>query len=141
MFKDELRDTVWNEIRQHDLHSFEKQLTPQAFAEAARCAGVRIGCSALNLVNLVWLGIAAAKEVVPSQSKSSQQMIDSHINASPSLLRVRDAARLLQVSERMLWTLTDNGDIPCVRVGSVVRYEPAVIREWISRSQSSAQGK
>ena len=36
MFKDELRDTVWNEIRQHDLHAFEKQLTPQAFAEAAR---------------------------------------------------------------------------------------------------------
>ena len=62
MFKDELRDKVWNEIRQRDLHAFGQQLTPQVFTEAARRAGVRIGCSALNLVNLVWLGIAAAMQ-------------------------------------------------------------------------------
>jgi Transposase DDE domain len=60
MFKDELRDKVWNEIRQHDVRAFAKQLTPEVFAEAARQADVRIGCSALNLVNLVWLGIAKA---------------------------------------------------------------------------------
>ena len=60
MFKDELRDKVWNEIRQSDLRAFDKLLTPQVFAETARQAGVRIGCSALNLVNLVWLGIATA---------------------------------------------------------------------------------
>lgn len=62
MFRDEQRDKVWNEIRQHDLRAFAKQLTPAMFAEAASQAGVRIGCSALNLVNLVWLGIAAALE-------------------------------------------------------------------------------
>ena len=60
MFKDELRDKVWNEIRQHDVRAFAKQLTPEVFAEAGRRARVRIGCSALNLVNLVWLGIAKA---------------------------------------------------------------------------------
>jgi hypothetical protein len=62
MFKDELRDKVWNEIRQHDLQAFAKQLTPQVFAEAATQAGVRMSCSALNLVNLVWLGIATAMQ-------------------------------------------------------------------------------
>lgn len=60
MFRDERRDKVWNEIRQTDLRCFAKQLTPEVFAEAARDAGVRIGRSALNLVNLVWLGIAKA---------------------------------------------------------------------------------
>lgn len=60
MFKDEQRDTSWNQIRQHDLHAFSKQLTPELFREAARRANVRIGKSPLNLVNLVWLGIAAA---------------------------------------------------------------------------------
>jgi hypothetical protein len=60
VFKDELRDKVWNEIRQHDLHAFDKQLTSRVFAQAAQQAGVTIGCSALNLVNLAWLGIAAA---------------------------------------------------------------------------------
>ena len=60
MFKDELRDKVWNDIRQHDVRAFAKQLTPEVFAEAASRANVRIGQSALNLVNLVWLGIAKA---------------------------------------------------------------------------------
>lgn len=61
MFKDEHRDNVWNEIRQHDLRSFRQLLTPDLFAEAAVRAGVRLGRSALNLVNLVWLGIASAQ--------------------------------------------------------------------------------
>lgn len=62
MFKDEIRDKVWNEIRQRDLRAFGKQLTPEVFAEAARRAEVTIGRSALNVVNLVWLGIAKAMQ-------------------------------------------------------------------------------
>ena len=60
MFKDEHRDKVWNEIRQHDLRSFRRQLTPELFAEAGTQAGVRLGGNALNWVNMVWLGIASA---------------------------------------------------------------------------------
>jgi hypothetical protein len=62
MFKDERRCKVWDEVRQHDLRAFAKQLTSEVFAEAASRAGVRIGGSALNLVNLVWLGIASAMQ-------------------------------------------------------------------------------
>lgn len=62
MFKDELRNKVWNEIRQHGLRAFAGLLTPRIFAEAANRAGVRVGCSALSLVNLAWLGIAAAMQ-------------------------------------------------------------------------------
>jgi hypothetical protein len=60
MFTDERRHKVWNEIRQLDLRSFAGQLTPQLFARAAERASVRVGSSALNLANLVWLGIASA---------------------------------------------------------------------------------
>lgn len=62
MFKDEIRDKVWNDIRQHDLRAFQEQLTPEVFSEAARRANVSIGKSPLNLVNLVWLGIASAMQ-------------------------------------------------------------------------------
>jgi hypothetical protein len=62
VFKDERRDKVWNEIRQHDLQAFAGELTPEVFAKAAKQAHVRIGCSALNVVNLVWLGIASAMQ-------------------------------------------------------------------------------
>lgn len=58
MFRDELRDKVWNEVRQQDVRAFSAQLTPDTFKEAACRAKVRVGCSALNLVNLAWLGIA-----------------------------------------------------------------------------------
>lgn len=60
MFRDEQRDKVWNEIRQHDLRSFAGELTADVFVEAAKKAGVSLGRSALNLVNLAWLGILSA---------------------------------------------------------------------------------
>jgi hypothetical protein len=62
MFQDEYRDNVWNEIRQLDLRSFRQFLTPTLFEEAAVCAGVRVGRSALNVINLAWLGIASAMQ-------------------------------------------------------------------------------
>lgn len=60
MFRDELRSTVWNKFRQQDIRSFSKLLTPPVFAQAAVRAGVKLGASPLNLVNLVWLGVVAA---------------------------------------------------------------------------------
>jgi len=66
MFKDEPRDKVWNELRQHDLREFASLLTPEVLSEAAERAGVRIGRSALNLANLAWLGIASAMHATAS---------------------------------------------------------------------------
>jgi hypothetical protein len=63
MFTDELRHNVWNEIRQFELRSFCKLLSHEVFVEAAQLAGVRLGRSALSLVQLVWLGIASASHV------------------------------------------------------------------------------
>mgnify|MGYP002631865806 CR=1 FL=1 len=52
------------------------------------------------------------------------------------LLTARETAELLRVSERTLWTLTDSGSIPCVRVGRSVRYDQQDLETWI-RSQKS----
>ena len=41
---------------------------------------------------------------------------------TPRLLKPREAAELLAISERTLWTLTKQGVIPCVRLGRSVRY-------------------
>jgi hypothetical protein len=60
MFKDEHRYDVWNQIRQHDVRAFSKQLTPGILAEAAKRSGLKLVKSPLCLVNLAWLGIAAA---------------------------------------------------------------------------------
>lgn len=60
MFTDEHRCDIWDEIRQHDLRAFSKELTPAVLAETAARAAVRVGSSPLHVFNLVWLGIAAA---------------------------------------------------------------------------------
>lgn len=60
MFKDDARKQVFDQLRDHDLRVFAKQLGFQVFAEAAKRAGVRIWTCPLNLANLVWLGVSAA---------------------------------------------------------------------------------
>jgi predicted DNA-binding transcriptional regulator AlpA len=47
------------------------------------------------------------------------------------LLKPNDAAKALAISTRQLWTLTNRGEIPSVRLGHCLRYDPASLRDWI----------
>jgi hypothetical protein len=60
MFSDPARQEVFDQLRDHDLRVFAKQLTAGVFLEAARRAGLRLWSCPLNLANLAWLGIMAA---------------------------------------------------------------------------------
>jgi excisionase family DNA binding protein len=51
----------------------------------------------------------------------------------------REAAAALCISDRTLWKLTKEGNIPCVRIGRAVRYDPADIRTWIDAQKNKAQ--
>ncbi len=57
----------------------------------------------------------------------------------PILLRPREAAVALAISERLLWSKTNIGEIPCVRVGRSVRYDPADLRAWIASMKTSGK--
>lgn len=37
--------------------------------------------------------------------------------------------------EKTLWSLTQNGQIPAVRIGRAVRYDPRDLAEWIEKSK------
>lgn len=58
--------------------------------------------------------------------------------ARPLLLTPRDAAKALSISDRTLWSLTDRGMIPVVRIGRSVRYDPRSLSRWIEQQQSAA---
>jgi excisionase family DNA binding protein len=63
----------------------------------------------------------------------------------PSLaLRPREAAKALGISPRLLWQLTHDGHIPCVRVGSgkrrTVLYPTADLQAWLTRQAEAATG-
>jgi len=55
---------------------------------------------------------------------------------SPLALRAKEAARALSISERHLFTLTKDGEIPCVRIGSgsrkTVLYPMDSLRNWLA---------
>jgi excisionase family DNA binding protein len=52
------------------------------------------------------------------------------------LLKPNEAATLLAISPRLLWSLTKSGDLPCVRIGRAVRYDPRDLTAWIDRQKS-----
>ncbi len=58
---------------------------------------------------------------------------DGHVR--PLLLTPRQAAKVLAVSERTLWTLTKTKKVRCVRLGRSVRYHTADLEELIDRQK------
>lgn len=53
------------------------------------------------------------------------------------LLTPSEAAAALRISPRLLWTRTKLGEIPCVKIGKCVRYDPRDLAEWIVRAKSA----
>ncbi|MBL6707241.1 MAG: helix-turn-helix domain-containing protein [Planctomycetaceae bacterium] len=53
------------------------------------------------------------------------------------LLTVRETADVLRVSERTLWTLTNSGELPSVRVGRSVRYDQNDLAAWIASRKTA----
>lgn len=47
-----------------------------------------------------------------------------------ALWTVADAARYLRVSKGWVYQASADGRMPCVRIGALVRFEPAAIKAW-----------
>jgi hypothetical protein len=62
MFTDKNRTEVQDQLRQHDQAIFAHILTPDLFFQAARMCELPLVRSPLNLINLVWLAVCAARE-------------------------------------------------------------------------------
>lgn len=44
----------------------------------------------------------------------------------------REAAKMLGISERLLWTLTSTGEVPHMRIGTRVLYPVEPLRKWVA---------
>ena len=51
------------------------------------------------------------------------------------LLTPKQAAELLQISERTLYKLSKFEGLPAVKVGRIVRYDAEDLREWIAKNK------
>ena len=57
---------------------------------------------------------------------------------APLLLKPKEAAKALAISDRKLWSLTAGREIPCVRIGRSIRYRPESLRAWLADLESGA---
>ena len=55
------------------------------------------------------------------------------------LLTYREAAKILGVTERTVWTLVDGGLLPAVRFGRSVRIDPADLRGFIENAKRTGE--
>ena len=55
----------------------------------------------------------------------------------PRLLTSRQTALYLSISERKLWSLTNENRIPCIRIGRAVRYSVTDLNSWIESQRTT----
>ncbi len=54
-------------------------------------------------------------------------------------MRLREAAKALGISERLLWEWTDKGVVPHVRLGKAILYPVDSLRDWLRRQAQAAE--
>ncbi len=58
----------------------------------------------------------------------------------PLSLRPREAAKALGISERSLWSLTDAGEVPHLKLGRATLYPVHELKAWLTeRAKAEAQ--
>ncbi len=60
--------------------------------------------------------------------------MDSTIETT-RLMTSRDAAKYLCISERKLWSMTQAGEIPAVRLGRAVRFDIKDLENFIQKAK------
>lgn len=57
-------------------------------------------------------------------------VLDTH-PTEPMLIGMADAARMIGVSARTLWSMANAGELPIVRIRRRVLFNVAALREWV----------
>ena len=74
----------------------------------------------------------------PETLKSKTREIAAQINGTPVLaLRPKEACKALGIGERLLWSLTNQGVIPHVKLGRAVVYPIAALNSWLAEQANA----
>lgn len=83
--------------------------------------------------------IDVAKEVLPLVIPPGQSGNPAGSGSLRILLRPSEAAEALAISATQLGKLTKDGTVPCVRIGRLVRYDLAALKNWVIRLGSTME--
>jgi len=59
-------------------------------------------------------------------------------NAVSLGLRPREAAKALGIGERLLWSMTNAGEIPHLRIGRAIVYPVDMLRDWMAEQATKS---
>ncbi|WP_145078891.1 helix-turn-helix domain-containing protein [Aureliella helgolandensis] len=65
--------------------------------------------------------------------------MDQTVSLSPRLVTARQAAEMLGLSERTLFKLRHQGQLPFVRVGRSIRFAVASLDSWVRQRETSEE--
>lgn len=116
-------------------------LSAETLAKARRNGALRYSRQGHRILYLgrwllAWLdGDQPAATRAGVSMSASQEIVDDRL-----ALRARDAARLIGVSERTLFSLTKAGQIAVVRIGRLVLYRREALEDFLRRHAGQAPG-
>jgi excisionase family DNA binding protein len=59
-------------------------------------------------------------------------MANSHGTDAEPLWKAAQVARALAISTRTVYIMSQRGELPSVKIGRSVRWDPRAVRQWIS---------
>jgi excisionase family DNA binding protein len=76
------------------------------------------------------------KEEAPLQSRGRSvgaTSSSSQALSRPPLLDIKEAAVILRICKRKVWELSNTGELPSVRIGRALRFDPTDLAEAIDK--------
>lgn len=64
----------------------------------------------------------------------------TRVRPKQALLRARDVANWLDISEWRVYDLVRQNLIPCVKMGRSIRFRPEAIERWLEQGGSDLEG-
>lgn len=63
------------------------------------------------------------------------------IPSPESLWTVRDVADYLKASTSFVYKAAERGEIPCRRIGAMLRFDPGEVRKWVASGGQPEQAR
>src|ERR1700682_1422673 len=71
------------------------------------------------------------KRTPPNPTPEGSTELASRVAAKPHAIKAQDVAQLLGVTRQHIYKLAAKGLLPCFRVGTAVRFDPAAVAAWL----------
>jgi excisionase family DNA binding protein len=72
-------------------------------------------------------------------SESAHPLRESDSDFPRLSLRPKEAAKSLGIGERLLWSKTNSGEIPHLRIGTAVVYPVAALEQWLAEQAKGGE--